>query len=248
MATKRLAVRRRTRPDDPEITTRQARLAAYADLRPDAERPARPELQAGNAKTGLNGRFFGAIRVWNLPPMATCPGRSAWCSANCYNADDRPDIYAISDWEANWRAVEGAPEATRDYVLQELAASPGPVGVRIHSSGDFYSAAYMDWWGEILDRAPDVRFWAYTRSWSRPELQAPLAALRRRPNLQLFASWDRTMPPPPAGWRLSLMSEDVDQSDPRNLVCPEQYAGGKSCADCGYCILKRGGNVVFHTH
>lgn len=39
----------------------------------------------------------------------------------------------------------------------------GGVAIRIHDSGDFYSAEYLDAWCRIADRNRDVLFYAYTK-------------------------------------------------------------------------------------
>ena len=49
-------------------------------------------LSEGNRKTGTSGKFFNSVFVWNLPSVATCPGRSDWCMEHCYNADTREDL------------------------------------------------------------------------------------------------------------------------------------------------------------
>ena len=241
--------RKRGRPGADTVAWRRARLAEIAQ--PDEVAPAdvpTPLLEPGNSKTGRDGRLFGSIWVWNLRPMSTCPGRSRWCSENCYNADPRAGVYPIDRWSENWRAIESSPEGSAVYLLAALASAKPRVGVRIHSSGDFYSEQYIRWWVEIATAASKVRFWAYTRSWAVGALLPALETLRALPNVQLFASWDATMGKPPEGWRLSIISEGTLVSTKRNLDCPEQYVDGPPCADCGYCIVKRSGNVIFHSH
>jgi len=241
--------RKRTRPTDETVAWREQRLANLAQLEPaSAELLLSPFIEPGNGKTGVSGRFFRSIWVWNLPPMATCPGRSKWCVANCYNADPRDEVYPVAKWLQNLRLVEEQPENSAAHIIDFFASAPRRAGVRIHSSGDFYSSAYIDWWRQIIEASPEVRFWAYTRSWTTQSLKTDLERLRSLSNLQLFASWDATMPRPPDGWRLSIISEGQHINKRPNFDCPEQYEDGPSCADCGYCIRKRAGNVLFHSH
>jgi hypothetical protein len=241
-------VRRRHGPNDVGLELRAERLRDISDRNPTAPLPAAPLLELGNTKLGGSGRLFGSVWVWNLPAMTTCPGRSPWCAASCYNGDPRSDVFPIDAWRANLTAVEGAPEETAAKVLSLLEAAPKPVAVRLHSSGDFCSESYIDWWAGLISQTPKVRYWAYTRSWAVAGLMPRLESLRALPNMQLFASWDHTMPRPPEGWRLSIISNGNGVSTKVNLDCPEQYEGGPRCADCGYCITKRRGNVIFHPH
>ena len=63
--------------------------------------------------------------------------------------------------------------------------------VRIHASGDFYSAAYTRTWAEVARACPGTAFFAYTRSWRRPEVLAELIGLAGLPNVSLWFSIDR---------------------------------------------------------
>lgn len=241
--------RKRARPTDETIGWRTRRLAELATLDgQEIPSPQQPLIEPGNKKTGLAGKFFRSICVWNLPPVVTCPGRSDWCMAYCYNADPRSDVYPVAKWMENLRLFEASPQEAEQFIVSVINAQEKPAAVRIHSSGDFYSIGYINCWINIVSECPDVRFWAYTRSWTDSTLLPALESLRGLPNVQLFASWDATMPRPPDGWRLSIISEGTNLSTANNLDCPEQYEGGPPCADCGYCIRKGAGNVIFHSH
>ena len=236
------------RPDESIVAGRTARLAALSTIPSNIPSTLRPQLDFGNGKTGLHGRLFDAIRVWNLRPVSTCPGKSPWCAKNCYNADPRSDVFPMDQWTVNWKFVEERPEEAISLILGEIRDAGKRVGVRIHSSGDFYSSNYIKLWIEIVRNSKNAKFWTYTRSWTVPSLVGDLESLRQENNIQMFASWDSSMGKPPANWRLSIISEGATASSKVNLDCPEQYQGGPSCADCGYCINRKSGNVIFHTH
>jgi len=131
-------------------------------------------------------------------------------------------------------------------IEQVLEALPedAPV-VRIHVGGDFYSVEYVDTWRFICEARPNTQFWAYTRSWTQPELREALERLRALPNVELFASTDTAMPLPPEGWRVAFIEDDSRAS---GLACPHQQGHVASCLDCGYCFRKKAGNVVFQIH
>lgn len=64
------------------------------------------------------------------------------------------------------RAIEGTmfPE---ERPIDPRTGKP-VLPMRIHSSGDFYSAAYAEAWVEVCNRLPEVMFWAPTRTWASP--------------------------------------------------------------------------------
>jgi hypothetical protein len=134
--------------------------------------------------------------------------------------------------------------------LSQLRVAKSRSAVRIHSSGDFYSPEYVRFWRSIVQAAPTTRFWAYTRSWRVKELLAVLNELRAEPNVQLFASWDETMPDPPDGWRVSMVVDTPDEQSvfAPSRACPEQTGELPNCASCGYCIAPRNGHITFYLH
>jgi hypothetical protein len=117
--------------------------------------------------------------------------------------------------------------------------------LRIHVSGDFYSPPYIFAWRRIARKRPITQFWAYTRSWTNPELLAALERFRALGNVHLFASVDTGMPDPPPGWRVAYL--DID---PRahGVPCLHQNGKANSCFQCRYCFRPGNGNVVFKVH
>lgn len=150
-------------------------------------------ISTGNAKTGASGKHFDSVFVWNLPPFVTCPGCSEWCFSHCYNADERSEVYPIQRWRENWWTFLNAPQQLEARINTQLSEAPGRVAVRIHSSGDFFSTEYIHFWLRIISNHPEVKFWAYTRSWAVEELKRGMQLLYGLPNMSLFASYDTTM-------------------------------------------------------
>lgn len=246
---------RRSQPSEYLIAWRTGYLAALRWIEPREYKSSVPRgLSPGNTKTGTTGECYKTMLVWNLPAVACCPGASPWCMTHCYNGDERSDVFAVGEWAENWFLVEEQPESLTEYMTQQLALAAGPVAVRIHSSGDFYSERYIAFWKSVIRKSPTVDFWAYTRSWSKPELLPALEDLRKAPNLQLFASWDYTMPRPPASWRLALVVNNQTEvpttfdTPTKPLSCPEQIEGGPNCASCGFCIRADTRGVAFVLH
>jgi hypothetical protein len=245
---------RRPSPSSERVAWRSGFLHALQWVRPASPGGAVPRgLDPGNAKTGISGTLYASVFVWNIPAVACCPGASDWCLTHCYNADDRKAIFPVAEWQRNWHWVEAAPSDLEHMINGQLEKAPGPVAVRIHSSGDFYSIPYIRFWKTIIERNTTVEFWAYTRSWCNTELLQELEGLRNLSNVQLFASWDRTMPTPPKHWRTAYVVESTD--DPVNstttdtmVVCPEQTGQLANCASCGFCIRDDSRSVLFYLH
>lgn len=84
-------------------------------------------------------------------------------------AETRPAVRE-SRWH-NWHLLREAAFATDDQVngmasiidLSLMAHSPFDL-VRIHESGDFFSAPYFLAWCKVASHNPDAKFYAYTKS------------------------------------------------------------------------------------
>lgn len=211
-------------------------------------------LEKGNGKTGISGKIFDRIFVWNLPPVITCPGMSNWCKYNCYNADDRYEKFPIDKWCENlWWVLNDKKtlEKRINFQLEEHKAER--TAVRIHSSGDFFSNEYIAFWRDIISRNSDIYFWAYTRSWTVKELVDDIKELDKLDNIKLILSWDETMTQTIDGFAKSIVynsDEEISVALNRKdgIACPEQYDLVSSCADCGICINKSLGNIYFVLH
>jgi hypothetical protein len=211
-------------------------------------------FEPGNSKTGTSGSLLSTVLVWNLPPMATCPAATPWCRSHCYNGDQRKDVFRVAEWSENWWWVENAPSALAAVLADQLATARQPCGVRLHSSGDFYSPQYVDFWTCLISSHREVVFWGYTRAWTLPSLRSRLERLRLLPNVQIFASWDRTMSAAPSGWRRSLVFDSLDEAA-RHVsaanasdICREQVGASASCACCGICTSRSSRDTVFLLH
>jgi hypothetical protein len=127
-------------------------------------------LTDGNRELRANGIF-----TWSIPALAaklstgknflTCPNAGA-CAQLCYA---RSGTYNFSNVKAahtrNLEATIDNLQGWKESVLEELKANryKGGKSVRIHDSGDFYSAQYFEAWLDIAVNTPDVFFYAYTK-------------------------------------------------------------------------------------
>lgn len=233
----------------------------------------------GNLKIGLNVRTYS--RLPGLPtkmtlgypavsytdkgvdaPRGTCPGATEECLAICYArrpVAEQGIVYEM--WRANSASDEVPPIPDECRLL------------RIHVAGDFTSYDYIRNWIVQLVARPDVKAWAYTRSWRVPHLLPALEALRALPNMQLFASMDAsTSEMPPKGWRrawirgdervdrrprripdflgesYSLVNDIIRGEGVSSYVCPEETGRKSNCEACRYCFDGRKHDVTFLKH
>lgn len=207
----------------------------------------------GNLKIGAGvytysrpaGAFYGG----------TCPGSTSGCEAICY----AKRIAGPVRENYNRNVDDDVPPIPEDCRL-----------LRVHVSGDFNTTPYIENWIRRLTERPDVRMWAYTRSWRVSYLLPALERLRALPNVQLFASMDESHTDvPPPGWRRAWIDGDPragepinvqahkDDPVPRNLttfdgtmtlVCPEETKHRPNCEQCHYCFDGRRNDVTFLRH
>jgi hypothetical protein len=212
-----------------------------------------------NLLTRGNHKIGEAVHCWSLPPVLTCPGRSALCERHCYAR--RGKFLAPSVKACHLRNLEAA--ASPDFekrMRQEIRRRRCQI-VRVHVSGDFYSPEYVRKWTAISLWFRQTRFYAYTRSWRVPEMVESLRDLGRLRNFRLWYSADaETGMPPGGGARVAWMATRADEtvpagvglvfrvrglrSDPRrriglSMVCPTETGlpGCKdvTCTSCGRC-------------
>ncbi len=101
-------------------------------------------------------------QVYNfgIPAVKTCPNAGD-CLKGCYATQG---AYRFSNvrpaFERRWELSKGSDFP--DLMHAEIV-SKRPSRVRIHDSGDFYSAEYLSKWCIIAEQHPDVEFYAYTK-------------------------------------------------------------------------------------
>jgi hypothetical protein len=170
--------------------------------------------------------------------VGTCPGSTPECESVCYAKRPVQEDGIVSRmWLEN--ETEDVPPIPEECRL-----------LRLHVSGDFTSEEYIGNWILRLAERPDVHAWVYTRSWRVPRLLPALERLRALPNMQMFASMDRsTRETPPKGWRVSWLEGDGREGlDVPSYVCPEQTGEKKNCEACRYCFDGMKHDVTFMVH
>ena len=194
-------------------------------------------LGRGNIKLGPS------VPTFSLPSGLTCPGATRWCLKHCY-------AFRMERLRGNCRrafsqnlVLSWHPSRFIDIMVATIPSTASCM--RIHVGGDFYARSYVDAWRTVCENRPQTRFWAYTHSWSVPALLPALERLNALANVQVFASVDPDMPPPPSGFRLAFVATDPRAS---GLPCPHQFGSVASCVECGHCFRASSGNVIFKVH
>jgi hypothetical protein len=140
-------------------------------------------LTNGNSKLGKR------VYSFSIPAIKTCgAGMSKLCSKLCY-AEQGFYQYASVRAALAKRWKETRSPRFVENIIREIKAD-GATTVRIHASGDFYSAAYVDKWIAIAKACPQVVFYAYTRSWRKPTLRSRLLIFAFLQNVHLWYSED----------------------------------------------------------
>ena len=187
-----------------------------------------------------NRKLSKRVAIFSLPPVLSCPNCET-CRATCY-AIKVGRLYP-SAREKHLRLFDLAKsrpdvlEAILRLDLEELRGKPAVVAVRIHSSGDFFSAEYVAMWARIArDYRRRFRFYAFTKAEKVLDLE-PLEAA----GVDVIPSIiDGFMNYGPAE-HVGMMRRRF-----RSFVCPAGEQGVQCGEGCRYCFTKK--NVVFLQH
>lgn len=134
-------------------------------------------ISEGNTKT--------ACFSFDLPPVETCPGSTTLCRKECYAVNLARYKGVKNKYARNYDIV--FHPAFVDYMVETI---PYGCDFRIHVSGDFFHADYVQKWIEIATKRPDVRFYAYTRSWRIPDIWSQILKLHHLDNVNVNLSVD----------------------------------------------------------
>ena len=125
----------------------------------------------GNSKvTAENGTMEEPVpNAFSLPHIATCPKSTSVCRETCYVnglMKYSPDTYVrylenlrvIQEVLMSSRSMDAASATLAQHISQTVTS------FRWHVSGDVFSPRYAEWIVTTCNRAPNVKFWIYTRS------------------------------------------------------------------------------------
>ena len=205
-----------------------------------------------------NGKLGEAIHHFDLPAVETCPGRSALCSGICYAKRGHFMTKTIRRRLA-WSLEQSSLPDFATRLVDEIRRK-GVLVLRLHVSGDFYSAEYANIWMKVMRSCPQVRFYFYTRSWRVADIVPAIEGMAGLANCRVWYSIDEETGLPeviPSGVRLAYVQ--TSRQRPRRadlvfrvrglrkqprlelpMVCPQEtpagHAQGVNCGSCGVCF------------
>jgi len=121
--------------------------------------------------------------------------------------------------------------------LTALAAeNPRGFMVRLHTLGDFYSVAYLQFWADMLDQLPALHVFGFT---ARREDADDAESRRIAKGIRWLTgqAWDQfaiRFSRPDTAPQSSIVL-DADSDDPAVIMCPAQKLAPEACASCGLC-------------
>lgn len=124
-------------------------------------------MSDGNSKLKATAKARGVkVLVWGIPAYRTASGAvtcpmADTCATGCYATQG---AYVWSNVAAAFER-RYALSCTDDFVptISAELARRKPNYVRIHDSGDYFSAKYASSWFTIMRLFPNVRFYSYTK-------------------------------------------------------------------------------------
>jgi len=180
-------------------------------------------LIKGNSKLGEQ------IYHFSLPAHEACPGETTACASVCYAKNG---FYNMNNVKQSLRnSMTRSRQADFAEKMIEAIGRRKIDVLRIHVSGDFYNAEYVRKWVAIVTRYPNVKFYAYTRSWRIAEILEALRELAMLTNIELWWSADKVtdelgeIPPVVDRVRVAYMQMADDEPVPAytNLVFRVNY-------------------------
>lgn len=197
-----------------------------------------------NRKIGkrvMKGEWAGMpIYTLTLAERATCP-RQCFMFERCYGD--------AMHWA---RRHQHGPELERrltEEVAAKAAEHPKGFVVRLHVLGDFYSAAYVLHWMDLLREHKELHIWGYTAR-----------SLRHDTSIALMIEWMNDLFMERCNIRFSsevvhtggaTVLQTLVQPLPAGvIVCPAEQHQSECCATCGLCWSKnaRDKTIAFVEH
>ena len=139
----------------------------------------------------VNTKMGKGIYSFSMSPVITCPHASSRCLSTCYVVRLLKTRKCVRD--AYMRNYELSKQSGFEDMIVGSIIKNNINTMRVHVSGDFYSAEYAEKWLNISRRSPNTKFYCYTRSWKDPEIRRVLSSMSRRKDWSVWYSTDAEM-------------------------------------------------------
>ena len=177
----------------------------------------------------LVGRLKGArIYTLTIEERATCP-MSCRHWRSCYG-NSMPH-------SRRWRHGPALIDQI-DREIADLCARHEQVLIRLHVLGDFWSVEYVNFWGHLLSRFPNLHAFGFTAHKRGTEIGDRIALIRKA-NPDRFWIRHSDMTGPWGSFTIDFPTQQKTIGDA--VVCPEQRDGmsgerkGTHCGNCAVC-------------
>ena len=133
------------------------------------------------------------IPYFNLPAGFTCPGAGRCKDAKfCYAMTGNTERFPAVLRSQSKNYLSSLQSYFVDIMIDKIKRIKSPLDLfRVHESGDFYSQEYIEKWAEIARNIPEIKFYAYTKSYVNLDLST-LWALENFNLIQSTGSRDDT--------------------------------------------------------
>ena len=184
-------------------------------------------LVNGNAKIGKGVYHFSTLPGCNGTCFGTCDG----CYAMRGNYRFKSVMSAL---QIRTDIARNDPQFLADEITREIKAHKIEY-VRIHASGDFFSADYVKAWISIAMANPNTNFWTYTKSYGHG-FDDELNTLNSLPNVNIVKSIV-----PGCGFNFGHCDYILDtyfklKSEGKNpYICKCGFDDTVHCNECAHC-------------
>ena len=191
-------------------------------------------LIKGNTKMGPE------VFIFNLPPILTCRP-TPWCRTNCYALKGNFKFPSVKQ-SAHERLRLSRLSNFAEMMIEEIGRRHVAM-VRLHSSGDFYSRAYVQKWIIIAKRCPKTLFRTTTK---RRDLVEVIRQLNALPNFIVRESLDCSSSRPTMGLPLAMVDNipGVKERATRGKI----FRCINDCPTCGYVCWRKRQDACFAPH
>lgn len=191
---------------------------------------------SGNRLVKGNSKLYN-ILIFDLPAVSTCLNCGD-CKDKCYAMKaQRQYIDTRIFRETNLSLYKEYPKILKTLLINQLSKAKESV-VRIHSSGDFFSQDYIEFWASIVSMFPNIKFYTYTKV----EKILKFDSLTKLENFNLITSIIDN--------KLNFGSLEYCKELKTmygSFICPATNYKNVQCGkQCSFCVTKK--NVCFVQH
>jgi len=178
------------------------------------------------------------ILIFDLPAVKSCLNCKD-CAKNCYAMKAQrqyTDTRIFRD--TNFALVNNDSDMLTELIVNQLSKTKVTT-LRIHSSGDFHTQEYIEFWNNIIKQFPKIKFYAYTKVDSILDF----TEINKNANFNLISSFIEG--------KINFGSVEYcnELSEKHNtFICPvTSHKSDIRCGkECTYCVTQN--NVCFVQH